>query len=208
MTGNKYLKTGILVLLIVCFVLLVILLIKQYSVKTENSESSQLEQILKDEELESIPDNINTVDEYIASNPLLQQDKKYYLEKVVPKFNILFRELNNESDIIIDNLLAGKKFDVQQYELKLNAKEKEMEELLLNAIPDVKTKDFKDSFQAVINYNKLQNLIVHEAIEFYRKNNKLTKTDLEMIYENNHKKINLKDIDSLNFLSSLHENVK
>lgn len=208
MTGNKYLKTGILVLLIVCFVLLVILLIKQYSVKTENSESSQLEQILKDEELENIPDNINTVDEYIASNPLLQQDKKYYLEKVVPKFNILFRELNNESDIIIDNLLAGKKFDVQQYELKLNAKEKEMEELLLNAIPDVKTKDFKDSFQAVINYNKLQNLIVHEAIEFYRKNNKLTKTDLEMIYENNHRKINLKDIEALNFLSSLHENDK
>lgn len=208
MTENKYLKTGILIIFIALFVLLILILIKQYSVKTENTETSELEQILKDEELENIPDNINTVDEYIASNPLLQQDKKYYLEEVVPKFNILFMELNQESDIIIDNLLAGNKFDIQQYEEKLNAKEKEMEELLLNAIPKVQTKDFKNSFQAVINYNKLQNLIVHEAIEFYRKNGKLKKTDLEIIYESNHQKINLKDIDALNFLSSLHENVK
>lgn len=208
MTENKYLKTGILIIFIALFVLLILILIKQYSVKTENTETSELEQILKDEELENIPDNINTVDEYIASNPLLQQDKKYYLEEVVPKFNILFMELNQESDIIIDNLLAGNKFDIQQYEEKLNAKEKEMEELLSNAIPNVQTKDFKNSFQAVINYNKLQNLIVHEAIEFYRKNGKLKKTDLEIIYESNHQKINLKDIDALNFLSSLHENVK
>lgn len=208
MTENKYLKTGIIVLFIALFIFLIIMLIKQYSVTTESTETSELKQLLKDEELENIPDSINTVDEYIASNPLLQQDKKYYLEKVVPKFNILFRELNDESDVIIDSLLAGKKFDIQQYEAKLNAKEKEMEELLINAIPDVKTKDFKNSFQAVINYNKLQNLIVHEAIEFYSKNGRLSKTDLEMIYENNHRKINLKDIEALNFLSSLHENDK
>lgn len=208
MTENKYLKTGIIVLLTALFIFLIIMLIKQYSVTTESTETSELKQLLKDEELENIPDSINTVDEYIASNPLLQQDKKYYLEKVVPKFNILFRELNDESDVIIDSLLAGKKFDIQQYEAKLNAKEKEMEELLVNAIPDVKTKDFKNSFQAVINYNKLQNLIVHEAIEFYSKNGRLSKTDLEMIYENNHRKINLKDIEALNFLSSLHENDK
>ena len=183
----KKATVGIIILLItvICIAVAVILTPKEET--AANTENSQQNTNYDEAYLE--------FKRYITSSKELQQDTKYYINQIRYDIVNTFDTLNHETDELLDIIFDNKTADIEE---KLKSIKKGDA-----AINQFVTDDYKSAFAALQKYMSLQNQMIYNIADIYKKEKSVSYEMFTGMLHTTHQDMSQQEIDYINFLSSV-----
>ncbi len=157
----KKATVGIIILLItvICIAVAVILTPKEET--AANTENSQQNTNYDEAYLE--------FKRYITSSKELQQDTKYYINQIRYDIVNTFDTLNHETDELLDIIFDNKTADIEEKLKSIKKGDAELSEKIDAAINQFVTDDYKYAFAALQKYMSLQNQMIYNIADIYKK---------------------------------------
>ena len=162
----------------------------------ETAESSNMDQIKINEVVDAFLESIEKSEDK-------KHDRDYYLKVVQPEFEKLFKDLNDSTYILVDDMIEGSVKDIDAEINTILQKEKKVTALIEDAISKSRNKDFILFYRSVIKYNKIQNTIITETADIYKSNHKINERVLNEIFMDHMNTVSIDDYISLEILSKI-----
>ncbi len=182
----KKATVGIIILLItvICIAVAVILTPKEET--AANTENSQQNTNYDEAYLE--------FKRYITSSKELQQDTKYYINQIRYDIVNTFDTLNHETDELLDIIFDNKTADIEEKLKSIKKGDAELSE---------KIDDYKSAFAALQKYMSLQNQMIYNIADIYKKEKSVSYEMFTGMLHTTHQDMSQQEIDYINFLSSV-----
>ncbi len=191
----KKATVGIIILLItvICIAVAVILTPKEET--AANTENSQQNTNYDEAYLE--------FKRYITSSKELQQDTKYYINQIRYDIVNTFDTLNHETDELLDIIFDNKTADIEEKLKSIKKGDAELSEKIDAAINQFVTDDYKYAFAALQKYMSLQNQMIYNIADIYKKEKSVSYEMFTGMLHTTHQDMSQQEIDYINFLSSV-----
>ncbi len=191
----KKATVGIIILLItvICIAVAVILTPKEET--AANTENSQQNTNYDEAYLE--------FKRYITSSKELQQDTKYYINQIRYDIVNTFDTLNHETDELLDIIFDNKTADIEEKLKSIKKGHAELSEKIDAAINQFVTDDYKSAFAALQKYMSLQNQMIYNIADIYKKEKSVSYEMFTGMLHTTHQDMSQQEIDYINFLSSV-----
>ncbi len=191
----KKATVGIIILLItvICIAVAVILTPKEET--AANTENSQQNTNYDEAYLE--------FKRYITSSKELQQDTKYYINQIRYDIVNTFDTLNHETDELLDIIFDNKTADIEEKLKSIKKGDAELSEKIDAAISQFVTDDYKSAFAALQKYMSLQNQMIYNIADIYKKEKSVSYEMFTGMLHTTHQDMSQQEIDYINFLSSV-----
>lgn len=209
-------KKNIILLIFIAITTIIIITATVYNQKEQQASKPTIEEVLEsyDNEMLETVKNSNmdqvqidkVVDSFLAEiekSEDKKSDRDLYVNKVKPVFEELFEDLNSSTYMLVDDMIEAKVKNIDDSLKFIADKELKINSLIEEAIKNSKTEEFKIFYESVIKYNKIQNAIINETAEYYKKHNKVTENILNEIFMEHMNTVNIDDYISLEILAKI-----
>lgn len=209
-------KKNIILLIFIAITTIIIITATVYNQKEQQASKPTIEEVLEsyDNEMLETVKNSNmdqvqidkVVDSFLAEiekSEDKKSDRDLYVNKVKPVFEELFEDLNSSTYMLVDDMIEAKVKNIDDSLKFIADKELKVNSLIEEAIKNSKTEEFKIFYESVIKYNKIQNAIINETAEYYKKHNKVTENILNEIFMEHMNTVNIDDYISLEILAKI-----